>query len=212
MPLLFLFVIRNVFHNMDFLVVVALFPFFNVLSILCEEMSALDSLTLHFSFRFSQSGFVFTAIFELFVLVDLSSGKTLFLDNEINRLRPIFQGWAIFPRNRIPLHSQSTSFEQLIGFKHKISSCIFISLRWSFFDSTVSFTVSGKSSVPDERPLLLVPPSLFHPMDFRHNYDVRQLFSIAQSWLKVTSMFNVNLIHEFVEILDTRLTLELLHL
>lgn len=95
---LFLLVIRSVFQSMDFLVVVETFPFFEDLSIFCDEMSELDSLTLHFSFRFSHSVFVFTAIFELFRLATLLSGRTLLLDSEIKRFKPILQGWKVFPR------------------------------------------------------------------------------------------------------------------
>lgn len=112
---LFLLFIRNVFHSMDFLVVVALFPFFNVLSIFGVEMSAPLSFTLrHFSFRFSVV-VVFTAIFELFTsVVGLISGWTLLLDSESNRFKPIFRHFSRTTDK--PLHSHSTSFDQLIGF------------------------------------------------------------------------------------------------
>lgn len=111
--LLFLLFIRNVFQSMDFLVVVALFPFFNVLSIFGVEMSALISFTLrHFSFRFSVV--VFTAIFELFTLNGLISGWTLLFDRESNRFKPIFRHFSRTTDK--PLHSHSTSFDQLIGF------------------------------------------------------------------------------------------------
>lgn len=86
MPLLFLLVILSVQSN-DFFVVVALFPFFNVLSIFC--VSTLDSSFLFFSFDS-------TIDFEEFLLdlaLDLLiSGKTLLFDNERNLLSPIFNG------------------------------------------------------------------------------------------------------------------------
>lgn len=133
--LLFLFVIRNVFQSIDFLVVVAIFPFFKVLSIFCVERSALVSLILHFSFRFSRSVFVFTAIFEPFELTVLISGRTLVLDSDSNRFRPIFQGsMFFFSSNR-----NSTSFTQHVirptnrlYSQHKtkhFSSCIFMLLE-----------------------------------------------------------------------------------
>lgn len=107
--LLFLFVIRNVFQSIDFFVVVAIFPFFKVLSIFCVEMSAVVSLILHFSFRFSRSVFVFTAIFELFMFSFLNSGRTLVLDSESSRFRPIFQGLQCFFPSQQKFHFVHTA-------------------------------------------------------------------------------------------------------
>lgn len=107
--LLLLPVIRSVFQSIDFLVVAIIFPFFKVLSIFCVEMSALVSLILHFSFRFSRSVLVFTAIFDPFGFTALISVKTFDLDSESNRFRPISQGsqYFFFPHNR-----NSTSFTE----------------------------------------------------------------------------------------------------
>lgn len=147
--LLFLFVIRNVFQSIDFFVVVALFPFFNVLSIFCVEMSALDSLTLHLSLRFSQSGFVFTAIFEPFTLGGFVSGEMLLLDSDISRFKPIFQGeHRNFPRTVHSLHTHSTSFDQLIDFSPQPQAQRFMHFhrcrRFSFLSVFVYTTISAR--------------------------------------------------------------------
>lgn len=88
--LLLLLVILNVLHIIDFFVLVKLFTFVTFLSIFFNSFS-LVSWILFFSFNFSRSQPVFGVILEPFWLTGFNSGRTLFLDSDSSRFKPIFE-------------------------------------------------------------------------------------------------------------------------